>query len=72
MEILKHTGVELQHLSDFPPFCYANIRVTGDSKVFTGARHPLAVCRECLLMHASSSLTGGKLFVRCPAEGCSP
>ena len=54
----------------FAEFCFRTFRITGDSKTIAGPRHPNTVCPPCLKSHAEAAIKGGRLFVRCPAEGC--
>ena len=53
-----------------PSYCYANIRISGDSEDMSNPRHSKDICRDCLVTHATTAVNDGRLFVSCPAEGC--
>jgi hypothetical protein len=56
--------------SGFPEYCFKTFRVTGDATEMAQPRHPASVCWGCLKKHSLSAIKSGKLFVRCPFEGC--
>jgi hypothetical protein len=56
--------------SDFPNFCYAHFRITGDGEQMRDPRHPATICRACLRTHATGMVQEGKLFVGCPDPDC--
>jgi len=53
-----------------PDFCFAHVRITGDSEQISDPRHPESICRTCLRRHCEAGLEGGRLFVQCPFPGC--
>jgi len=51
-------------------FCFQHIHITGDHKQLQDPRHPRIICGDCVEQHAKAALSSGKLYVKCPAEGC--
>jgi len=61
---------EFKAKGSFAEFCFSTFRVTGDSTTVEGPRHPHTVCAPCLQAHATSAIRSGKLFAKCPLQGC--
>merc|ERR1711871_1068582 len=51
-------------------FCFSTYRVDGHQVKVGEPRHPVTICSSCVKEHVRHELTGGKLTVRCPVEGC--
>jgi hypothetical protein len=60
----------VQPRDDFASFCFANFRIAGHEHRVENPRHPGAVCPPCLKQHCAAAIRSGRLFVKCPAEGC--
>eukprot|EP00729_Bicosta_minor_P011814 gene11814-35301_t len=63
--------MEYKSADGFMPFCFRHFQITGDGHDMRDPRHPREICGACLRSLAMIPLSEGKLFVRCPAEGCS-